>query len=84
MDELKQPFHDLLDESGPLPGDMRVLLQQIGAYDPLLLASLDRRYVVAWRGGRELSEGRAVLQALSAYVGAQRRKERDAAATPNV
>jgi len=84
MDALNQPLRSMLDENSPLPADMLALVQQIVAYDPLLLANLDRRYVVAWRGGRELSEGRAVLQALSAYVGAQRRKERDAAATPNV
>lgn len=84
MHELNQSFRALLDESDPLPADMLSLLRQIAAYDPLLLANLDTRYVVACRGGRELSEGRAVLQALSAYAGAQRRKECDSAATPNV
>jgi len=84
MHQLNQVFRDLLDEAGSLPEDMLALLQQIAAYDPLLLANLDRRYVVAWRGGRELPEGRAVLQALAAYVGTQQRKERDAATTAHV
>lgn len=84
MHEFNQSLRDMLDESSSLPADMPVLLRQIAAYDPLLLANLDRRYFVAWRAGRELSEGRAVLQAIAAYVGAQQRKERDATATPNV
>ena len=84
MHELHQPFRALLDESGPLPADMLSLLRQIAAYDPLLVANLDSRYAVAWRAGCKLSEGRAVLQALRAYVGAQQRKERDATATAHV
>ena len=82
--QLDQSFRALLDEGGPLPADMLSLLRQIAAYDPLLLANLDPRYVVAWREGQELPEGRAVLQALTAYVGAQQRKEHDAAATAHV
>jgi hypothetical protein len=84
MDALNQPLRSMLDENSPLPADMLALVRQVVAYDPLLLANLDRRYIVAWRAGRELSEGRAVLQALTAYVGAQQRKERDATAAPNV
>ena len=76
---LNQPFRDLLDESGKLPADMLALLRRIVAYDPLLVVNLDSRYAAAWREGQELPEGRAVLQALVAYVGAQRRKELDAA-----
>ena len=81
MHELSQEFRELLDERRLLPADMLALLRKIAAFDPLLLSNLDSRYVVAWGRGRELPEGRAVLQALSAYVGVQQRKERDAAVT---
>lgn len=84
MHELNQPLRDLLDQSGRLPADMLALLREIVAYDPLLITNLDPRYVVAWREGQELPEGRAVLQALTAYVGAQQRKQHDAAPTAHV
>jgi hypothetical protein len=67
MSELNPTFRELLNEKGALPADM-AMLRQIAAFDPLLLDNLDSRYVVAWRMGQELSEGRAVLQSLSAYV----------------
>jgi hypothetical protein len=84
MSELNQTFRELLDEEGALPVDMLAMLRRITAFDSLLLDNLDPRYVVVWREGKELSEGRAVLQALSAYVAAQQRKEHNAAATTHV
>jgi len=84
MSELNQIFRELLNEKGGLPADMLAMLRRIAAFDSLLLDNLDPRYVVAWREGRELSEGRAVLQALSAYVAAQQRKEHNAAITTHV
>ena len=84
MHELKPEFRDLPDQRDLLPADMLVLLRKVAAYDPRLLANLDQRYVLAWRGGKELPEGRAVLQALAAYVGAQQQKERNATATAHV
>jgi hypothetical protein len=84
MSELNQTFRELLNEKGALPADMLAMLRRIAAFDSLLLDNLDPRYVVAWRRGQELSEGRAVLQALSAYVAAQQRKECNVAAAAHV
>ena len=71
-------------EAAALPADMLVLLRRIDAFDPTLLENLDGRYRTAWQAGRELAEGRAVLQALAAYVVSQQRKQANVASTTHV
>ena len=84
MNPLHHQLQSFLDELDSIPADMLALLRKIAAYDPALLASLDERYLSAWRNGQELSEGRAVLQAIAAYVASQLRKQPHAAATTHV
>jgi hypothetical protein len=74
---MKSPhqFQSLLDDIDSIPADMFDLLRRIAGYDPGLLDSLDERYLSAWRSGRELAEGRGLLQAIAAYVVAQQRKQ---------
>lgn len=64
-----------LNEFHAIPADMLDLVRRIAAYDAALLASLDQRYFSAWQSGRELAEGRGLLQAIAAYVVSQQAKQ---------
>jgi len=75
MNPLNSQLQSFLDETVSIPADMLDLLRRIVAYDPALLANLDQRYLAAWRSGQELAEGRGLLQAISAYVVSQQRKQ---------
>jgi len=67
------PVHQLVQDmlqagAHPFPADMDATIRGICAYDPALINSLDSRYFPAWSRGQDLSAGRAMLQAIAAYV----------------
>lgn len=55
-------------EAHPFPVDMEESLRRIYAFEPALIDNLDHRYFAAWQAGIDLSAGRALLQAITAYV----------------
>lgn len=59
---------EMLSGIAVFPPDMEVTLRRIHAYDPALLDSVDPRYFPLWKAGQELSSGRALLQAIGAFV----------------